>query len=91
VQASIRVLSTLGVEIGTDIDHLFEVETRPEGWPDDTPPPPFSGNLPNDPTTRILIPGQDWNTDGSLMIRCQQPLSATICALSATIDEESDN
>lgn len=89
IEASIRVVNTLGVEIGPDIDHLQTVETRPAGEPDDNPPPLFTGNLPDDPTTRITF-GGDWNTDGSIMLRCAQPLSATICALSALISETGD-
>jgi len=90
IQASVRVVNTLGLEIGRDLDQMQAIETRPAGWPDDEPPPLYSGNLPNDPTTRISF-GGDWDQDGSIIIRCQQPLAATICAVSATIDEESDN
>jgi len=90
IQASVRVNDTLGVEIGRDLNQMQVIETRPAGEPDDNPPPLFSGNLPDDPTTRITFDG-DWDTDGSVIIRCQQPLAATICAVSVTIDEQPDN
>jgi hypothetical protein len=90
VQASVRVKDTLGVEIGPDIDHLQMIETRPAGEADDNPPPLFTGNLPNDPTTRIIFDG-DWNTDGGVMIRCAQPLAATICAVTTSTEEEPEN
>lgn len=89
VEATVRVVDTLGVQIGRDLDHLQTIETRPAGWPDDTAPPLYSGNLPTDPNTRITFDG-DWDQDGGIVIYCPQPLSATICAVSATIDESQD-
>jgi hypothetical protein len=87
VEATVRVVNTLGIEIGRDIDHLQTIETRPIGWPDDEAPPLYSGNLPSpDPTVRITFDG-DWGTDGTLTVRCAQPLAATVCAISALIDE----
>ena len=88
VEATIRVVDSLGVEIGPDIDNLQVLETRPIGWPDDNAPPLYSGNLPSpDPSTRIMFNG-DWGTDSGVMIRVAQPVAATICAISALINEE---
>lgn len=90
IEGTIRVQNSLGVQFGPGpgLDHLTTIETRPAGWPDDTPPPLYSGNLPNDPSTRVTF-DSGWDQDGSLVIYCQQPLPATICAVSALIDEES--
>ena len=82
---SIRVLNTLGLSVGPDINTLMNIETRPPNWPNDQPPPLLTGN-----TARDNFNGEI-DTNGQVMVVCDQPLPCTVCAIAVMIGEEPDN
>lgn len=84
VKATIRVLNSLGIEIGRDIENLETLEMRDPNVPNDDPPPIFTGDTP-----RENFAG-DWDRAGRVMVRQEQPLPLTLCAISVLADIEED-
>jgi hypothetical protein len=84
-KVTLRILDALGIKLGRDLADLDEIEIRPSTVPDDNPPPLVTGDTP-----RWNFNGE-FDTSGRIMIACQQPLPATICAISANIEEIEDS
>ena len=84
IRATVRVKDTLGIELGRDISDLDVLETRPPDEADDNPPPLLTGDIP-----RQTFSG-DFDRDGRVMIRVEQPLPATVVAVAVMIDEQED-
>jgi len=73
-RATIRLLNSLGLKLGTSIGDLEEIAPRPVGTPDDNPPPIYTGD-----TERQTFRG-DWDRSGRFTVRQEQPLPLTIVA-----------
>ena len=84
-KVTLRILDALGIKLGRDLADLDEIEIRPSTVPDDNPPPLVTGDTP-----RWNFNGE-FDTSGRIMVACQQPLPATICAISANIEEVEDS
>jgi hypothetical protein len=84
-KVTLRILDALGIKLGRDLADLDEIEIRPSTVPDDNPPPLVTGDTP-----RWNFNGA-FDTSGRIMLMCDQPLPATICAISANIEEIEDS
>jgi hypothetical protein len=73
-RATIRLLNSLGLKLGTSIGDLEEIAPRPVSTPDDNPPPIYTGD-----TERQTFRG-DWDRSGRFTVRQEQPLPLTIVA-----------
>lgn len=85
VRATLRFVNSLGFEIGADISHMIPVEMRSSAIPSDNPPPIQTGD-----SDRLDFTG-DFDRDGRLMIRQEQPLPLTICAIAIALDTQEDS
>lgn len=84
IRATVRLINTLGIELGRDINSLETIEMRDPSVPDDNPPPIFTGD-----TARENFNG-DWDRNGRVMVRQEQPLPLTLCAIAVQINVEED-
>lgn len=73
-RATIRVLNSLGLKLGTVWNDLQDVNMTPAGQPNNVPPPIYTGD-----TSRETFKG-DWDRDGRFTVRQEQPLPLTIVA-----------
>lgn len=83
-RATIRLLNSLGLKLGTSINDLEQVGLRPVTTPDGSPPPIYTGD-----TERETFRG-DWDRSGRFTVRQEQPLPLTIVA-AGFLGETSDD
>jgi hypothetical protein len=84
VRYTLRLLNTLGPQVGRDLDSMIEIELREPDVPNDDPPPIFTGDTPRD-----MFNGE-WDREGRVMVTAPQPLPLTLCAIATSFAEEPD-